>query len=327
MEITFDERTHANMIHGEMASISVTQLLHKHKLAPNYDGIDENVLKRKAKYGTEIHKDIELYINENKEPITECGKSFKKYAKEHLNSCLAEQLVGIEFSNQLSVCGCVDLIGFDKDDELIIADHKTYANMTNEKKQNIAWQLSIYDYMLRQAKVINGIKLHYTGAKKFYIYWYRKDGSLEVIGVDKVSDFEIEALFEAEIKNEIYTPKQLIITKELELEIIESELKLAQIEIEKKALETQIAKNREQIKTLMEKQKIMNWQSPNGVIKISYKPEYSRDGIDAKRLKKEKPKIFKEYYKPTNVKASIIVKTDTEKYFLLEETKNGLLDI
>ena len=111
-----------------------------------------------------------------------------------MNSCLAEQLVGIEFSNQLSVCGCVDLIGFDKDDELIIADHKTYASMTNEKKQNIAWQLSIYDYMLRQAKVINGIKLHYTGAKKFYIYWYRKDGSLEVIGVDKVSDFEIELI-------------------------------------------------------------------------------------------------------------------------------------
>ena len=327
MEIAFDERTHTYMINGELADTSVTQLLHKHKLAPSYEGIDENVLKRKAKYGTEIHKDIELYINEGKEPITECGKSFRDYANKHLNSCLAEQLVGIEFSNQLSVCGCVDLIGFNKDDELIIADHKTYANMTNEKKQLIAWQLSIYDYMLRKAKTINGIKLHYIGAKKFYIFWYRKDSSLEIIGVDKISDFEIESLFDAEIKNEIYTPKHLIITKELELDLIESELKLAQIELEKKELETQVARNREQIKTLMEQQKIMNWESPNGVIKISYKPEYSRDGLDTKRLKKEKPKIFNEYYKPQNVKASIIVKTDTEKYKVLEEMKNDLLDI
>lgn len=327
MEIRFDDRTHTYMINGELADTSVTQLLHKHKLAPSYDGIDENVLKRKADYGTKIHKDIEDYINEGKEPTTECGISFKKYANENLNSALAEQLIGIEFSNNLRICGCVDLIGYNKDDELIIADHKTYANMTNEKKQLVAWQLSLYDYMLRKVKVVNGVKLKYTGAKKFYIFWYRKDGSMETIGVDKISDFEIESLLDAECRNEIYTPRNLIITKELEMELIESELKLAQIELEKKELETQVAKNREQIKTLMEQQKIMNWESPNGVIKISYKPEYSRDGLDTKLLKKEQPKIFSKYYKPTKVKASIIVKTNTEKYEQLEAMKNDLLDI
>lgn len=48
MIITFEEATHVYTINGELATTSTTQLLHKHKLAPDYSGVDEKVLKRKA---------------------------------------------------------------------------------------------------------------------------------------------------------------------------------------------------------------------------------------------------------------------------------------
>ena len=328
MEIEFDKKTHTYMINGEIATTSVTKLLAKHKLSNNYDGIDKAVLKRKANYGNNIHEDIENWVNDrNYQPKTEQCKSFIKYAKENIDSAVAEQKVGIEYADNLSICGSIDLIGFNKMQDLFIADHKTYASMTNETKQHIAWQLSIYDYMLRKTKVINDKKIRWTGAKHFYCFWYKKDGSMEIIELDKISDLEIEALFEAELNGEIYTPRELLIPKELELQIIEGELRIAQLELEQKEIKAQVEKNREQIKQLMEKQKITKWESPNGVIKISYVCGYQKSGIDNKKLKEEYPLAYSNCFKPSNVKSSIKVSCDTDKLKELEEIKNGLLDV
>ena len=54
--ITFKEDTH-EYFNGDKKLISVTQLMRKHGLAPNYDGIPDAVLRAKAKSRTdETHK-------------------------------------------------------------------------------------------------------------------------------------------------------------------------------------------------------------------------------------------------------------------------------
>ena len=59
MIITFDKQTHTYAVNGDIAHISVTELLAKHGLSPNYDGVDKATLTDAAEYGKTIHKDIE----------------------------------------------------------------------------------------------------------------------------------------------------------------------------------------------------------------------------------------------------------------------------
>ena len=43
MRIDFDEKNHIYRVDGDIASISVTELLHKHGLAPDYSGVSKTV--------------------------------------------------------------------------------------------------------------------------------------------------------------------------------------------------------------------------------------------------------------------------------------------
>lgn len=328
MIIDFNEKEHIYMINGDIATYSVTKLLSKHKLANDYTGIDENILKNKARYGTKVHKDIECCVNDNNYmPITDEGKLFKEYAKNNLSGAIAEQLLGIDY-NGLTIGGSCDLLAFNKKNETIIADHKTYATMTNETKYHIAWQLSIYDYMARHCDNINGVFKNWIGAKEFIILWFKKDKEtkeiqLEEIKVDKIDDADIEALFDAEIKGELYRPKELIIAKDLENKIVSAELEIAKMELSIKALKDAQETRRKQIKEMMEKQGIIKWQSPNGIVKITYVPESIRQSVDSKLLSKERPDIYAKYLKQSKVSSSLRVTTDYDKYLEIGEI-NGI---
>ena len=324
MEISFNEQDHIYFINGEVAQTSVTKLLAKHHLANDYSGIDKTTVKRKANYGTTIHKDIEKIVTEKGyEPQTKEGILFKEWALKNLQGAVAEQLVGINY-NGLTIGGSIDLLGFLKGGTPIIIDHKTYAKMDNKTKLHIAWQESIYDYMARHIDNINGLVLHWLGARVFKVLWYHKDDTgeitLEEVDVDKIDDAEIENLFNAEIKGETYRPRELIVAQELQLKLQQAEIELAKKELEMKEYEEAAENYREQLKEMMEKQNILNWTSPNGIVKISYVSPYTKSSVDSKKLQKEKPDIYNKYLKTTNVKGTVKVSVDEEK---LKELENG----
>ena len=327
MVVEFNEQAHIYMVNGEVANTSVTKLLAKHHLANDYTGIDEKILKNKANYGKKIHKDIERLITEKDyTPETEAGIKYNEYIKENIDSAIAEQLLGLDY-NGLTIGGSCDLMAFNKLGETIIADHKTYANMTNETKHHIAWQLSLYDYMARKIKEINGKKFKWKGAKHFYINWFKKNGDFELIEVDKIDDTEIEELLNCEIKGEIYKPRQLIVANDLVVKLVSTELEMAEIEFRAELLKKQQDEYRTRIKEIMEEQNIMNWSSPNGLVKVSYTPTYNKQQLDTKRIKEELPDVYTKYVKQTPVKSSIRITTDYEKYLELKESVNGESDI
>ena len=324
MEINFNEQNHIYMINGEVANTSVTRLLAKHHLANDYTGVDADVLQRKASYGTNVHKDIEKVITEKDYvATTKEGELFKAWALNNLSGAVAEQLVGIDY-NGLTIGGSIDLLGFLKAGKPIIADHKTYAKMDNRTKLHIAWQLSIYDYMARHIDNVNGVKLNWLGAKQFEVLWYHKNEQeeiiLEEIVVDKIDDAEIENLFNAEIKGETYRPRELIIASELELKLQQAEIELAKRNLEIKKYENDVKAYREQLKDMMEKQNILNWKSPNGVVSISYVSAYTKGTVDSKKLQKERPDIYNAYLKTSNVKSTIKVSVDEEKLKELQDS-------
>lgn len=318
-DITFNEQDHIYMLDGEIANYSTTQLLAKHHLANDYTNVDVNVLKNKATYGTNVHKDIESIINDNNyKPTTKEGELFKEWAKGNLTGAIAEQLLGIEYKG-LTICGSCDLLGFMVGDTRVIIDHKTYAQMTNETKYHISWQESIYDFMARHCDIINGKMLNWQGAEKYLVLWYKKDKetkeiSLEVVEINPISDDEIIKLFECELNGETYKPNELVIPNELSENLIQTEIKMAEYEIMIKEYKELQKKYREALKEAMIKQDIISWESPNGLVKVTLSPETTRDGVDTKKLKKERPDIYKKYAKPSKVSASVRVSTDYEKY-------------
>ena len=77
MRITFEEQGHVYTVNGDIATISVTELLGKHGLAPDYSGVDKAKLRDAASKGKAVHKDLENIFNEKDyTPVTEQGRQF-----------------------------------------------------------------------------------------------------------------------------------------------------------------------------------------------------------------------------------------------------------
>jgi hypothetical protein len=179
--------------------------------------------------------------------------------------------------------------------------------------------------MARHIDNINGLVLHWLGARVFKVLWYHKDDTgeitLEEVDVDKIDDAEIENLFNAEIKGETYRPRELIIASELELKLQQAEIELAKRQLEIEQYETDVKAYREQLKEMMEKQNILNWKSPNGIVSISYVSAYTKGSVDSKRLQKERPDIYNAYLKTSNVKSTIKVSVNKEKLKELQDSE------
>ena len=302
MEILFDEKQHRYTVDGEIASISVTQLLRKHGLAPNYANVSEQVLAKKAERGTDIHKDLECLIKYPKyDPFTNEGKAFKRYIDEFIDCAAAEQLLGYKYNN-MWICGTADVVGFFKKKEkgCFIADHKTTVLINREY---VSWQVSILDYMLRQADEINGKKINWKGANEFLCFHYSKDGELEVIKLDKIPDEEIERLFACEYFGEKYERKLLVLDNEIELGMNQISAAIEHHEKTLKKLEEQQKKYQEIIIKAMEEQGIKSFE--NDQIKLTYVPGQDRLVIDKEKVKRDYPQIYDKVLKVSKVKPSL----------------------
>ena len=136
----FNKENHTYTLDGKIL-ISVTQLMRKHGLAPDYSGINETVLQRKAERGTLIHEEIERYIKHGELGFTSEQDDFIGFAKElGLKNMRSEQIV----NNDL-VAGTIDLMAervAGKATIKVLADYKTG---TTVDKEAVRWQLSLYE--------------------------------------------------------------------------------------------------------------------------------------------------------------------------------------
>jgi hypothetical protein len=312
MLIDFEEKRHIYSVNGEIASISVTELLSKHGLAPDYSGINNKKLRESADKGKEVHKDLENVLNiAAYEPTTEQGKQFAEWVKEHLDCGVGEQMLAYEY-NGLIIAGTADVMAIAKDRTLIVADHKNTAKFHREY---VSWQVSILDYFARKLgrEKVNGKLLNWKGAKKFYCFHYEpKTGEMNVYELEKIADEEIEKLIDCELHNEIYQRAELVIDPELQVQFLKAEEYLAQIEQTYKQAEENARVIREQMLSIFEKQGIKSWESPTGKIKVTYVAPIDSLRVDNAKLKKKYPQVFSECQKISHSKAQIRVKVRGE---------------
>lgn len=309
MVITFEEKGHIYSVNGEIASISVTELLAKHGLAPNYSGTSKAKLKESAEIGKSVHKDLESVLNiAHYEPKTEQGKHFAEWARENLDCGVGEQQLGYEHEG-LIIAGTADVMAIGKDKStLIIGDHKNTAKFHREY---VSWQVSLLDYFARKLgkEKINGKILNWKGASKFYCFHYEpKTGEMKVYELDKIPDVEIERLIDCEYHNKLYQREKLVIDPELQKQYLAAEENFIALEKGAKKLQKKRDELREQILQLFEQQNVYSWESPDKRVLVSYVRENDRITVDSTKLKKKYPLVYNECQKVTHIKSQLRVK-------------------
>lgn len=308
MKIDFDEKNHCYAVDGDIASISVTELLKKHGLSPYSNGFQSGLMSQKAEVGKEVHKDLENVINTAKyAPQTEQGKNFKKWVDENLDCGVAEQRIAYDY-NGLLIAGTADLVGFLKNGKLLIADHK---NTESFNREYVSWQVSILDYFFRALKdeLVNGNIWNWKGAETFYCFHYKPDnGELTVKELTKVPDNEIERLLQCEFDGEIYKRTALAVDDDLKNQIEIAEAKFATLSEQYKTAEAEIKDLRQKLCEEFERQGLISFETPNGY-RFTYVPKSESITTDTPKLKELFPNAFSQCQKITHRKAYVRVTT------------------
>lgn len=308
MIIEFEEKGHVYSVNGEIASISVTELLAKHGLAPDYSGVDKKKLRESSAKGKEVHKDLENVLNvAGYEPKTQQGKQFKEWVEQNLDCGVGEQMLGYEKDGMI-IAGTADVMGISKDRTfVIIGDHK---NTSKFHREYVSWQVSLLDYFAKKLgkEKINGKVLDWKGAKEFYCFHYEpKSGSMTVYELEKIPDEEIERLLDCEYNNTLYERQTLVVDTELEKRYLQAEKMFLDIEAQAKAAQNTRDTLRAEMLSLMEKQHILSWESRDGQLKVTYVAPQDRITVDSKKLKTEYPQVYSECQKLSKIKAQIRV--------------------
>lgn len=290
--IEFDAKNHRYFNNGKEL-ISVTQLMRKHGLAPDYSAVRSDVLQAKAERGTLIHKEIEDYIKNGVLGFTTECAAFVDYIEKN------EIGVGAsEYKVYNDICaGTVDLFLLTEVNTFTIADIKTTATL---HKDAVSWQLSIYN-------ALDGWRA--DNAQAFH---FNADGELNVVDIPLKPKAEVERLFECERAGVLYTQELTTIDDGQLAALAELERYIAAAEATKKAAEQQRDELKAKIMAAMEQNGIKTFETNK--IRLTYVAPSTRATIDTARLKKELPEIAEQYAKTSETKASlkITIKEDLE---------------
>ena len=286
-KLKFDEDSHSYTLikesGEEISLISVTQLLKKHGLSPDYLNVDDEVLKLKAERGKVIHEELEQYINHKQVGFTGEFEAFYE-------QCVCENILPSKSEFMVwndEIAGTVDVAGLIKG-QTFIGDFKTTATLHREA---VAWQLSLYAYLMNET------------FDKYLCFHFPDEHTCKIVELKPIEREEIERLLDCERNSILYERKTFEIDTASCEKLIAVQSELKTLGERKKALE----KQEEDLKTFLIK-KFEETGLPfidNDYFKITYVAPSTRTIIDSDRLKKEMPEIAKKFLKTSPVKAQV----------------------
>jgi hypothetical protein len=285
MKIKFIPETHQYFL-GKKELTSITTLLKRHGLATDFSEvmISPSVLADARDRGNLIHKEVEEYIKENKQPTTKEAKQIIEWYNSQPNQ--KSDIESEKIIHNGEFVGTKDL-SFRTIMVRTLADIKTGQNID---KDACSWQLSLYEYL---------DKVEYD---RLYVLHTPKDADLKIVEVPRIPKEEIERLLECDRNCEIYQPK----TVELATVNAEISTKISQAIQTIEKLEEVVKLFKEAVLSEMQLKGIKKFD--NGEISITYIEPTTRVSIDSKKLKEELPDVYKKYSKESEVKASIKIK-------------------
>lgn len=307
MELTLSNRvffepvSHTYTLDGDKLLMGVTELMAKHNLGADYDGIPEWRLNAAAEVGTAIHKEIEAYDDGEAVFASELIDEYKEVCAEHgLKSVYSEYPV----SDYDIVASAIDKVYEGPKKGAVIVDIKSTEKL---HRRALQWQLGLYDHlfaMLNPDIPIEGNFCLWIDKKK------RKIRGL--IPIDPVSEAEVLALLDAERQGLVYVDENAV--KDASLVIPDEELQglvanaktVAELKSQIKFIEDKIAEHYQRLYDYMEENNLEEMSAPGGVFKR--KAAYTQTRVDSAKLKKDFPAVWSKVAKESKCKGSVSFK-------------------
>lgn len=286
-KVKFNKKNHTYTLikdNGEKINlVSVTTLLKKHEITPNYSNVNENVLKAKAERGSVIHEELEQYINHKKLGFTNELENFIKACKKH--NILPSKSEFMVWNDEIA--GTVDVAGI-IDGQTFLGDFKTTTTLHREA---VAWQLSLYAYLMNEK------------FDKFLCIHFPDEDTCNIVEIKPIEQEEIERLLECERNCEIFQKKTLELDTVSCEKILTIQQELKTLDDRKKELEKAESELKQMLIQKMEETGVKSID--NEYFKITYVAPTTRETIDSARIKKELPEIAEQYLKTSAIKASV----------------------
>ena len=290
-EVAFNEWLHVYTASDGHTLIGVTELMKRHGLSPDYGGISKDVLEKAAARGTAIHQLLQDY-DDGKAVIED--ENLKAYKALGLKVHCSEYLV----SDNEIVATFIDKVL----DDCSLADVKSTSTV---HRRPLEWQLSIGAYLF---------ELQNPGKKVPHLYCIHvRDGKAKQIEVSRIPNDAVERLLECERCGVVYSdnpvPADAALALEEQAVVLAEQLdQIARLKLAIKETEQASAELQQRLYDYMTENNLDEMACELGT--FVRKAPYTKKALDSTRLKKEKPELYEQYIKESEIKGSITFKTN-----------------
>lgn len=290
-EVAFNEWLHVYTASDGHTLIGVTELMKRHGLSPDYGGISKDVLEKAAARGTAIHQLLQDY-DDGKAVIED--ENLKAYKALGLKVHCSEYLV----SDNEIVATFIDKVL----DDCSLADVKSTSTV---HRRPLEWQLSIGAYLF---------ELQNPGKKVPHLYCIHvRDGKAKQIEVSRIPNEAVERLLECERCGVVYSdnpvPADAALALEEQVVVLAEQLdQIARLKLAIKETEQASAELQQRLYDYMTENNLDEMACELGT--FVRKSPYTKKSLDSARLKKEKPELYEQYLKESEIKGSITFKTN-----------------
>ena len=290
-EVAFNEWLHVYTASDGHTLIGVTELMKRHGLSPDYGGISKDVLEKAAARGTAIHQLLQDY-DDGKAVIED--ENLKAYKALGLKVHCSEYLV----SDNEIVATFIDKVL----DDCSLADVKTTSSV---HRRPLEWQLSIGAYLF---------ELQNPGKKVPHLYCIHvRDGKAKLIEVSRIPNEAVKRLLACERCGVVYSdnpvPADAALALEEQAVVLAEQLdQIARLKLAIKETEQASAELQQRLDEYMPQNNLDEIACELGT--FVRKAPYTKKALDSTRLKKEKPELYEQYLKESEVKGSITFKTN-----------------
>ena len=290
-EVAFNEWLHVYTASDGHTLIGVTELMKRHGLSPDYGGISKDVLEKAAARGTAIHQLLQDY-DDGKAVIED--ENLKAYKALGLKVHCSEYLV----SDNEIVATFIDKVL----DDCSLADVKTTSSV---HRRPLEWQLSIGAYLF---------ELQNPGKKVPHLYCIHvRDTKAKLIEVSRIPNDAVERLLECERCGVVYSdnpvPADAALALEEQAVVLAEQLdQIARLKLAIKETEQASAELQQRLYDYMTENNLDEMACELGT--FVRKAPYTKKALDSARLKKEKPELYEQYLKESEIKGSITFKTN-----------------
>lgn len=301
-KITFDEATHTYTNDKGVVLTGVTSVMKKMGVAPDFGDIPQATLDAAAKKGTLVHQAIEDWcemvrkgeIDENRfayeqDYVIEALEGFKGLG---VKAIANEYLV----SDNEYIATFIDVVEETGEPNLVDLGDLKYTSAVH--KTALSWQLSLCKYLF---------ELQNPEIKVRNLYCFHLKNGIKRVPIQEVSPEELNMFLNCFLNDLPYTPESIVLNEDQQhalLLIAQLEGFIMDLDERVKTLKKQRDELTGGIIALMKSHNVTKWQ-PTENLSFTYVAPQEREGLDSTRLKKEKPEIYNEYKKTTQVKESL----------------------